>query len=127
MLFSQVIEKIHDQASSITFDMIAPSDADLLVRDELDLMIVPERYIIPGHPSQLLFEEEYVCVVRQGNTLVGDHLSHEQYMELGHITVWLGRTRHLSIEDWFMNQYAPQHGWRPNAPLVARTDSGIHS
>lgn len=105
VLFSQVIQKIHDQAPNITFDMIAPSDADLLVRGEIDLMIVPERYIIAGHPSQLLFEEDYVCVVWQGNSLVGDHLSLEQYMDLGHISVGLGRTRHLSIEDWFMNQY----------------------
>lgn len=105
VLFSRVIQKIHEQAPNITFDMIAPSDGDLLVRGEIDLMIVPERYIIDGHPSQLLFEEEHVCVVWQGNHLVGEQLSLEQYMEMGHISVGFGRTRHLSIEDWFMSQY----------------------
>ncbi len=105
VLFSRVIQKIHEQAPNITFDMIAPSDGDLLVRGEIDLMIVPERYIIDGHPSQLLFEEEHVCVVWQGNHLVGEQLSLEQYMEMGHISVGFGRNRHLSIEDWFMSQY----------------------
>jgi DNA-binding transcriptional LysR family regulator len=107
VLFAQVIQKIHQEAPHITFEMLGPSDnsGELLVRGEVDLMIVPERYIIEGHPSRLLFEEEHVCVVWQGNTQVGDSLSLEQYMEMGHVSVGFGRTRHMSIEEWFMNQY----------------------
>lgn len=107
VLFAQVIQKIHQEAPHITFEMLGPSDnsGELLVRGEVDLMIVPERYIIEGHPSRLLFEEEHVCVVWQGNTQVGHSLSLEQYMEMGHVSVGFGRTRHMSIEEWFMNQY----------------------
>ena len=68
-------------------------------------VIVPERYLIEGHPAQLLFEEDHVCVVWRENPLVGEHLTLEQYMQMGHISVGFGRNRHLSIEDWFMNQY----------------------
>lgn len=73
VLFAQVIQKIHQEAPNITFEMLGPSDnsGELLVRGEVDLMIVPERYTIDGHPSKLLFEEEHVCVVWQGNTQVG--------------------------------------------------------
>jgi DNA-binding transcriptional LysR family regulator len=107
VLFAQVIQKIHQEAPNITFEMLGPGDnsGELLVRGEVDLMIVPERYIIEGHPSKLLFEEEHVCVVWQGNTQVGDSLTLEQYMEMGHVSVGFGRTRHMSIEEWFMNQY----------------------
>jgi DNA-binding transcriptional LysR family regulator len=107
VLFAQVIQKIHQEAPNITFEMLGPGDnsGELLIRGEVDLMIVPERYIIEGHPHQLLFEEDHVCVVWQGNTLVGDSLTLEQYMDMGHVSVGFGRTRHLSIEEWFMNQY----------------------
>lgn len=107
VLFAQVIQKIHQEAPNITFEMIGPGDnsGELLIRGEVDLMIVPERYIIEGHPSRLLFEEEHVCVVWQGNTQVGDSLTLEQYMEMGHVSVGFGRTRHMSIEEWFMTQY----------------------
>ncbi|TPG79922.1 LysR family transcriptional regulator [Pseudomonas arsenicoxydans] len=107
VLFAQVIQKIHQEAPNITFEMLGPSDnsGELLIRGEVDLMIVPERYIIEGHPSKLLFEEEHVCVVWQGNTQVGDTLTLEQYMDMGHVSVGFGRTRHMSIEEWFMNQY----------------------
>lgn len=107
VLFAQVIQKIHQVAPHITFEMLGPSDnsGELLVRGEVDLMIVPERYIIEGHPSKLLFEEDHVCVVWQGNTQVGDSLTLEQYMDMGHVSVGFGRSRHMSIEEWFMNQY----------------------
>ncbi|VVN33019.1 Nodulation protein D 2 [Pseudomonas fluorescens] len=107
VLFAQVIQKIHQEAPNITFEMLGPSDnsGELLVRGEVDLMIVPERYTLEGHPSKLLFEEEHVCVVWQGNTQVGDTLTLEQYMEMGHVSVGFGRSRHMSIEEWFMTQY----------------------
>jgi DNA-binding transcriptional LysR family regulator len=107
VLFAQVIQKIHQEAPNITFEMLGPGDnsGELLIRGEVDLMIVPERYIIEGHPCELLFEEEHVCVVWQGNTLVGDSLTLEQYMDMGHVSVGFGRSRHMSIEEWFMNQY----------------------
>lgn len=107
VLLARVIQRIHQEAPHITFELLAPGDnsGELLIRGEVDLMIVPERYILEGHPSQLLFEEEHVCVVWDANPLVGDHLTLEQYMDMGHVSVGFGRTRHMSIEDWFMNQY----------------------
>lgn len=105
VLFAEVIQKIHQQAPFITFEMLAPTEGDLLIRGEVDLMIVPERYLIEGHPSCLLFDEEHVCVVWKENPLVGDSLTLEQYMDMGHVSVGFGRNRHLSIEDWFMSQY----------------------
>ncbi|CAE6915422.1 Nodulation protein D 1 [Pseudomonas marincola] len=107
VLFARVIQHLQKEAPNVTFEMLGPSDnsGELLIRGEVDLMIVPERYIIEGHPSQLLFEEDHVCVVCKDNTKIGDSLSLEQYMQMGHISVGFGRTRHMSIEDWFMSQY----------------------
>jgi DNA-binding transcriptional LysR family regulator len=75
------------------------------MRGEADMMIVPEHYLIEGHPSQLLFEEEHVCVVWDGNTLVGDSITLDQYIEMGHVSVIFGRNRQLSVEEWLMSQY----------------------
>lgn len=107
VLFAHVIANVHQEAPHVTFEILGPGDnsGELLIRGEIDLMIVPERYTLDGHPSQLLFEEKHVCVVWDGNTQVGDHLSLEQYMEMGHVSVGFGRSRHMSIEEWFMTQY----------------------
>lgn len=107
VLFSRVIQRIHQEAPGITFEMYPPGEqaVEMTSRGEIDLMFVPERYCIEGHPSQLLFDEEHVCVVWSQNPLVGSTLSLQQYMEMGHVSVGFGRTRQLSIEEWFMSQY----------------------
>lgn len=99
LLFAHVIQNIHQQGPHITFEIISPgaSGAELLLRGEVNMMIVPERYRIDGHPAQLLFEEEHVCVVWRDNPEVGERLPLEQYMQMGHISVGFGRNRHLSI------------------------------
>lgn len=60
---------------------------------------MPELYTIEGHPSILLFVEEHVCVVWDGNTSVDDTLSFEQYLEMGHVSTGFGIGRQLSIKD----------------------------
>jgi DNA-binding transcriptional LysR family regulator len=105
VLFSQVIQKMYEIAPGITFEMLPPSDGELLARGEIDLMIMPEHYLVEGQPNQLLFEEHHVCVVWSENNAVEASLSLEQYIEMGHVAVAFGRNRQLSVEEWLMNQY----------------------
>lgn len=107
VLLRDVLKEIQEEASGLTFEILSPfSQNDLLLaRGEVDFMLVPQRYTVEGHPSELLFEEEHVCVVCQDNDQVGDHISFEQYIEMGHVSVGFGSSRQLSIEDWFMKQY----------------------
>lgn len=107
VFLSEVIREIALLAPFITFEMLSPSDSseELLTRGEVDLLIMPERFVLDGYPAQLLFEETHSCLVWEGNQRVGDSLTLEQYLEMGHISVGFGRNRTLSIEDWFMKQY----------------------
>lgn len=108
VLLAQVIETVQRNAPHITFEILGPSGSsdELLMRGEVDLMIVPERYVHDEHPSQMLFEEEHVCVICRHNVQVGESLSLEQYMDMGHVSVAFGRNRHLSIEEWLMSRYS---------------------
>ncbi|WP_226507009.1 LysR family transcriptional regulator [Pseudomonas sp. MWU16-30317] len=108
VLLAQVIETVQRNAPHITFEILGPSGSsdELLMRGEVDLIIVPERYVHDEHPSQMLFEEEHVCVICRHNVQVGESLSLEQYMDMGHVSVAFGRNRHLSIEEWLMSRYS---------------------
>ncbi|WP_317929561.1 LysR family transcriptional regulator [Halioxenophilus sp. WMMB6] len=103
VLLQDVLREIQSEAPGLTFEIMTPF---LLTveRGEVDFVLVPQRYTVEGHPSELLFEEEHVCVVCANNPLVGDTISFEQYIEMGHVSVGFG-SRQLSIEDWFMKQY----------------------
>ncbi|BAU74861.1 LysR family transcriptional regulator [Metapseudomonas furukawaii] len=107
VLFAEAIREINHEAPLVTFELISPGQTatEMLMRGEVDLMIAPEHFIVKEHPSQLLFDEQHVCVVWEQNMRVGDRLTLEQYLDLGHVAVAFGRSRTLGIEEWFMTQY----------------------
>ena len=107
VLFAEVIREVNQQAPLMTFELISPGETarEMLMRGEVDLMIAPDHYIVKEHPSQLLFEEQHVCVVCQDNQAVGERLTLEPYLELGHVSVVFGRNRTPGIEEWFMSEY----------------------
>jgi DNA-binding transcriptional LysR family regulator len=107
VLFAEVIHRISNEAPYVSFELISPGETavEMLTRGEIDLMIAPEQHINPEHPSQLLFEEQHVCVVWQGNTSVREPFTLENYLELGHVAAAFGRSRTPAIEEWFMHEY----------------------
>ena len=107
VLFAEVIHRISPEAPNITFELMSPGETavEMLMRGEIDLMIAPEQHIDSAHPSQLLFEEQHVCVVWEGSTSVRDPFTLENYLELGHVAAAFGRNRTPAIEEWFMHQY----------------------
>lgn len=131
VLFAEVIQAVNCEAPQITFELMSPGETsmEMLMRGEVDLLIAPENYMPAEHPSQLLFNEEHVCVVWEGNSSVGEHMSLERYLELGHVSVAFGRSRTPGIEEWFMNQYGCKrrlevitHDFNTLAQLVIGTE-----
>jgi LysR family transcriptional regulator, nod-box dependent transcriptional activator len=110
VLLSKVILDLQHEAPGISFEILNPYQQaeNMLARGEVDFLLLPERYTAKDHPSQMLFVEEHVCVVWKDNPLVGEQISFEQYIEMGHVSVGFGSKRDLSIEDWFMKQYDVQ-------------------
>ncbi|MGL6162212.1 LysR family transcriptional regulator [Microbulbifer sp.] len=107
VLLSGVFRTVQREAPNLTFEVLSyfHQTENLLERGEADFLIVPERFTVEGHPSELLFVEDHVCVVWRDNTLVGEQITFEQYIEMGHVTVGFGSSQKLSIEDWFIKQY----------------------
>jgi DNA-binding transcriptional LysR family regulator len=69
------------------------------------LSITPQRYLAEGHPTEPLFEDEYVCVAWTENLLVGESISIERYLELGHVIVRFGSQRELpAYDEWFLER-----------------------
>jgi DNA-binding transcriptional LysR family regulator len=58
-----------------------------LARGEVDLMLGFYDKLPPHHHEQLLFEDEYVCVVRRRHPTVKAKLSLGQYLALSHVLV----------------------------------------
>ncbi|MGC4088867.1 MAG: LysR family transcriptional regulator [Polyangiaceae bacterium] len=58
-----------------------------LARGELDLMVGFYDRVPLHHQEQLLFDDEYVCVVRRGHPTVRRRLTLARYLQLSHVLV----------------------------------------
>lgn len=60
---------------------------DGLARGEVDLMIGYYNRLPSGHEEQILFEDEYVCIVAKQHPRVRSKLTLQTYLQLGHVLV----------------------------------------
>jgi len=110
VLMPDLLPRIRRQAPSVSIELLSNMDTPVesLERGEIDLLILPKQYISANHPSEELFDEWYLCAVWSENRLVGNSISLEQYLSMGHIGMRFGRGQMTVIEEWFFKSYAHQ-------------------
>jgi DNA-binding transcriptional LysR family regulator len=98
------------EAPGVTIELLANDEEpwESLSRGEIDFLVLPKNFVRSDHPAQVLFEDEYVCVCWTGNTLVGDSISLEQCLALGHVVARLGTQRPPTIDAWFFERFGHQ-------------------
>jgi DNA-binding transcriptional LysR family regulator len=91
-------------APNVTMEILSLSMNfnEQLDRAEIDLLIMPLKYLSEDHPRQVLFEDAYKCVVWEGNTEVGDTLSMERFLDMTHVASSFGDGRQLTMDQWFL-------------------------
>ena len=52
---------------------------------EVDFVIFPAHAIVEGHPQRDLFQDDFVCIAWEGNELIGDELSQDEFVRLRHV------------------------------------------
>lgn len=67
VLMSRALPEIQRQAPGITVQVLVPgAKTDALERGEADMMIMPKQYLSENHPSEPLFEDDFVCIAWTG-------------------------------------------------------------
>lgn len=104
VLMPEVIRRAETQAPHVSFEVLSndvPDPFETLDRADVDFLIMPEQLLKKEHPSQPVFEDYYACLVSADNPLIGDSLTQQQYLEMGHV---LGqyRLRMPLIDEWFL-------------------------
>ncbi|MFA5549455.1 MAG: LysR family transcriptional regulator [Porticoccaceae bacterium] len=73
--------------SSFRFHPVLTSPARALESGDADLLMIPQPYLSPDHPSEPLMTEEFVCVVWRGSRHAREGLTRESYMDAGHVVM----------------------------------------
>jgi DNA-binding transcriptional LysR family regulator len=102
-----VMQKLTTEAPGISFEFRQSTGRvqEELESGEVDFVIGPEIDVMSEHPQEVLFEDTYAVVAWTGNTAVGDTLTFDDYLGLGHVVF---RTEHRGnpwLERWFAGRY----------------------
>jgi DNA-binding transcriptional LysR family regulator len=112
VLMADVIQHIANQAPQVSIEVRRPPKdyAEVFDRGVLDLIVMPEPYLANvAHPKEPLFQDTHACLVWSGHATVGECLTFDEYMELGHVVVRLGDdARAVMFEEWFQPRYGRQ-------------------
>ncbi len=107
ILMAEVLRTARCQAPHITFELrtLGRRATEDLEGGELDFLVAPEAYVSRTHPTEVLFEDTFTCVVWAGNAVVGNRMSLEQYLDLGHVVVNVaGNEPPLNYDEHFLRR-----------------------
>ena len=108
LLMPHLLALAYRQSRSVRFQLLPQVDHPQrhLERGEADLLVIPKGYCSPDHPTDTLFEEEFLCVVWSGSRYANTALTLDQYVNAGHVVMDPPRGADKpAFESWFMQRY----------------------
>ncbi len=110
VLLAQVFNGIADEAPLMRFEIqpMTEGPVDSLERGFVDLLLTVDFGMTSDHPSQILFDDDYVVIGCKDNPAMAGPMTKELYFELGHITSRFGKARIPAFDDWFMRRQKQQ-------------------
>jgi len=131
ILIAPLVKRLQTLAPLITIELRPQIEntGQNLRRGETELSIVPEDYVDPEHPHELLFEDTYSSVVWDGNAEVGATLDLDTFQRCGHVSPHLGRPgaptvaeRHFAENNIARRIAVITHDFTSLAPMVVGTN-----
>ena len=118
VLLAAVLAKLEAEAPNMRFEIQTMNDnpIEAIDRGHVDLLLTIDYAISPDHPSQLLFEDDYVVVGARGNPAMHQPMTRELYFGLGHVSARFGKSRVPAFEDWFVRRQKQQRRVEVVAP-----------
>jgi LysR family transcriptional regulator, nod-box dependent transcriptional activator len=100
VLLVPLLRSLEHEAPFVRLDITLPADATSarLANGDYDLILTPEEFVDPIHPTELLFEERHVVVGCTRNPQLGTAMTPDQFAGAGHVAVMIDG-RNTFIED----------------------------
>lgn len=118
VLLAGAFAALADEAPHMRFEVMpmGSTPVDSLERGQIDLLLTIDYAISSDHPSQFLFEDDYVVVGDAANPAMQGDMTREKYFALGHVTARFGRSRTPAFDDWFVRRQKTQRRIEVVAP-----------
>ncbi|PJI95827.1 LysR family transcriptional regulator [Acidovorax sp. 69] len=117
-----MLEALYKEARGIGIELRMLSDRPIeqLEQGDADLLIIPAQYVSPDHPSEALFEEQYLCVTWLGNSRIKEELTFNDYLECGHVVAnYATGQQRAAFDSWFLDRFGIKRHVEVSAPTMA--------
>ena len=118
VLLAGVLVDLEKEAPNLRFEIqpMLDNPIEAIERGYIDLLLTIDYAISADHPSQLLFEDDYVVVGDRDNPALAGPMTRQLYFGLGHVTPRFGKSRVPAFEDWFVRRQKQQRRVEVVAP-----------
>ncbi|MES2302538.1 MAG: LysR family transcriptional regulator [Pseudomonadota bacterium] len=118
VLLTGVLADLERDAPNMRFEIQPMHDnpIEAIERGYIDLLVTIDYAISADHPSQILFEDDYVVVGDAANPALAGPITRQLYFDLGHVTARFGKSRVPAFEDWFVRRQKQQRRVEVVAP-----------
>jgi LysR family transcriptional regulator, nod-box dependent transcriptional activator len=110
-LLMEVLRAAEEQAPGVTIELLPADPGEMsrrLARRELDFVFGVEQFKVADHPSELVIDDSFLCVVWSGNRRVRKRLALEHYLAMGHAVTRYGFDRRPGFEQFMLEQFGVQ-------------------
>jgi DNA-binding transcriptional LysR family regulator len=107
VLLPRVLAAAARQRSTVRFNLLPQvrSPAQALERGDADLLVIPKAYALAEHPCEVIYTDEFACVVWSGSSHARQGLNFERYASAGHVVMLPPGTDQPAFESWFVQRY----------------------
>ena len=95
VFMAEALRNVQCLAPNLSFELVPTSEraVEALEAGNLDFLIAPEVFASKTHPKMPLFQDTHTIIAWSRNRRVGNTLSLEEYLNLGHVASTSGRER----------------------------------
>jgi LysR family nod box-dependent transcriptional activator len=107
VLMTGVARYVAQIAPHVSFELLSnnvPGPKDVLDQGDVDLLVMPAETLPNDHPNAPLFVDDYVCIVWADNTVIGDSITLDEYLNMGHVVLQFSRGRVPAVDEWVLKQ-----------------------
>ena len=110
VLLAPAFARLAKLAPQMRFEIqdIRNPPVEALERGYVDLLVTVDYGTSSDHPSELMFQDDYVVVGDKANPAMAREMTSEVYLSLGHVTTRFGQARTPAFDDWYMRRKKQQ-------------------
>ncbi|BFM49095.1 LysR family transcriptional regulator [Marinomonas sp. THO17] len=107
VLVPHILEIVSQQKSTARFQFLpqVENPNEQLEKGKADLLIIPTDFVSKEHPSKVIYDEKFVCVVWSESELADGKMTMERYANAGHVVMRPAPKRPNYFEKVFSNKF----------------------